>query len=93
MVDEIERVYTVPLNRMLKSSRREKAESAIKFLKSFLARHMKTDGSRVKLSKELNSSVWMKGMQKPPRKIRVKAKRDAKGEVQATLQEAKEEKR
>jgi large subunit ribosomal protein L31e len=93
MVDEIERVYTVSLVSVLRSSRREKAQSAVKFLKSFLARHMKTDGSRVKLSAELNSSIWMKGMQKPPRNIRIKAKRDAKGEVQATLQEIKEEKR
>ena len=71
MVDEIERVYTVPFEQMLKSSRREKAKSAVKFLKSFLARHMKTDLDRVKLSKELNSSILAHGIQKPPRKIEV----------------------
>jgi len=92
MVDEIERVYTIPLVRAFKTARAKRTAAAIKAIRSFLARHMKTDESRVKLSSELNSYIWMGGI-KPPKKIRVKAKRDSKGEVYATIQKEKEEKK
>jgi len=87
MVDELERVYTVPLVGAYKTVRGKRASRAVKILKSFLARHMKTQEERVKLSSEVNSFLWQKGMQSPPRRIKVKARRDAKGEVSVSLVE------
>jgi len=87
MVEELERVYTVPLADAYKTVRGKRSRRAVKILKSFLARHMKTQEERVKLSKEVNSYVWQHGMQEPPRRIKVKVKRDAKGEVSVTLVE------
>jgi len=87
MVEEIERVYTVPLADAYATVRGKRSSRAVKILKSFLARHMKTEEERVKLGAEVNSAVWARGMQNPPRKIKVKAKRDAKGLVSVSLVE------
>jgi len=94
MVEEMERVYTVPLGDAYLTVRGKRAGRAVKILKSFLAKHMRTQEERVKLSNEVNSLLWSRGMKKPPRRIKVKAKRDAKGEVLVSLvEEPKEEKK
>jgi large subunit ribosomal protein L31e len=87
MVEELERIYTVPLIGAYKTVRGKRTSRAMKILKSFLARHMKTTVELVKVSAEVNSLLWEHGMQKPPRRVKVKAKRDAKGEVQVSLVE------
>jgi large subunit ribosomal protein L31e len=87
MVDELERIYTVPLVDAYKTVRGKRTSRAVKILKSFLARHMKTEEERVKVSSEVNSLLWRSGMQRPPKRIKVKAKRDAKGEVSVSLVE------
>jgi large subunit ribosomal protein L31e len=87
MVEELERIYTVPLGGAYKTVRGKRSSRAIKMLKSFLAKHMKTQEERVKLTADVNSLVWQRGMQKPPRRIKVKARRDAKGEVSVSLVE------
>ena len=87
MVDELERIYTVPLRDAYKTVKVKRTSRAAKILKSFLARHMRTQQERVKLGAEVNSLIWSKGMEKPPRRIKVKAKRDAKGEVRVSLVE------
>jgi large subunit ribosomal protein L31e len=89
MVDELERIYTVPLRDAYKTIRGKRSSRAVKILKSFLARHMKTQEERVKLGAEVNSLIWSSGMKKPPRRIKVKAKRDSKGEVSVSLLEEK----
>jgi large subunit ribosomal protein L31e len=87
MVEELERIYTVPLIGAYKTVRGKRASRAVKILKSFLARHMKTQEERVKVSAEVNSFLWQGGMQKPPKRVKVKVKRDAKGEVSVSLVE------
>jgi large subunit ribosomal protein L31e len=85
MVDELERIYTVPLVAAYQTVRGKRTARAVKILKSFLAKHMKTEEERVKISAEVNSFMWQRGMQRPLRRIKVKAKRDAKGEVSVSL--------
>ncbi len=87
MVEELERIYTVPLVGAYKTVRGKRTSRAVKLLKSFLARHMKTQDERVKVSAEVNSFLWQRGMQRPPRRVKVKVKRDAKGEVSVSLVE------
>jgi large subunit ribosomal protein L31e len=87
MVEELERVYTVPLVGAYETVRGKRTSRAVKILKSFLARHMKTQEERVKVSAEVNSLLWKRGMQRPPRRVKVKVKRDAKGEVIVSLVE------
>lgn len=91
MVEEIERVYTVPLGKAYMTVRGRRSRRAVKILKEFLAKHMKTEEERVKLSADVNSLIWGRGAKKPPRRIKVKARRDAKGEVAVSLVEEKAE--
>ena len=69
---EIERIYTIPLSGAYNSNRRRRAKRAMKILKEFLARHMKTEAGKVRISPELNDYILSHGMQAPPRKVRVK---------------------
>jgi ribosomal protein L31E len=40
------------------------------------------------ISKEVNEKIWSKGIEKPPRKIRVRAAKDKDGNVTVHLAEA-----
>lgn len=72
-----EREYIIPLRKQVnKVPRYKKTNKAIKTIKEFLARHMKVpdrDLNKVKLDRYLNEAVWMRGIKKPPMKVRVKA--------------------
>lgn len=67
-----ERIYTVPLGDAFVKPRNKRTPRAIKLLREFAARHMKTDAENVLISNMVNAFVWMRGIQKPPRKIKVK---------------------
>lgn len=75
--DKIEREYTVPLREKCRSvPRYKKANKAIKTIKEFVARHMKIydrDLNKVKIDRSLNEMVWLRGIRKPPAKIKIKA--------------------
>jgi len=79
--DEIEeeRIYTVPLKKAKYVARKKRAEKAIRLLRSFIARHMKSDD--VIINPKLNEEVWAKGIEKPPSKIKVKAVKTREGAV------------
>jgi len=42
----------------------------------------------ITISGEVNERIWRKGIQKPPRKIRVRAAKDEDGKVSVYLAEA-----
>ncbi|UCE29915.1 MAG: 50S ribosomal protein L31e [Candidatus Bathyarchaeota archaeon] len=80
-----EKVYTIPLGRAWISPRQKRAPRAIRLVKSFIQRHMKVraealeegeEGEKVVISNEVNERIWSRGIQKPPRKIRVRAAKD-----------------
>ena len=75
MVDEeIERILTVPLRRTIqKVPRTKRSPRAIAEIKSFVARHMKSKPERVWIAPQVNEAIWARGIQKPPKEIRVKA--------------------
>jgi len=76
---EEERVYTIPLKRAWISKRPVRTPKAMKVLKSFIIRHMKSE--EVKIDSSLNSIIWARGIEKPPRKVRVRVTRDKEGVV------------
>lgn len=85
---ELERIYTIPLrNAYLKAPRPKRANRAISEIKSFLARHMKSEEEKVWLDNPVNEAVWSRGIQKPPRSLRVKAIRFDDGVVEVSLPE------
>jgi large subunit ribosomal protein L31e len=46
----------------------------VRVVKVFVKRHMKPEG--IIISREVNEHLWSKGIEGPPRRIRVKAVRD-----------------
>ena len=91
-----EKVYTSPLGRAWISSRQKRAPRAMRLVRSFIQRHMKVkeealdegeEGERVVISNEVNEKVWSRGIQKPPRKIRVRAAKDKEGIITIYLAE------
>ncbi|MBW6442401.1 60S ribosomal protein L31 [Patescibacteria group bacterium] len=88
-----EREYIIPLRaNWTKVPRYKRANKAVKTIKEFLARHMKVrdrDLNKIKLEGYINEFVWLKGIKKPPVKIKVKVFKD--GEiVRAKLSELPE---
>ena len=80
----VERIYTVPLGRVW-TWRRNRASRAMKLLRDFIARHMKAE--EVIIGNDVNDEIYRRGMQKPPRRIRVKAEKDSEGKVTVSLAE------
>jgi len=80
----LERIYTVPLGKVW-AWRRNRAARAMRILRDFISRHMKAE--EVIIGNDVNEEIWRRGMQKPPRKIRVKAEKDSEGKVTVSLAE------
>ena len=82
-----ERVYTVLLSRAWIGPRQKRTPRAIRLLRSFILRHMKIDEDSLRISNEVNERIWSRGIQKPPRKIRIRATKDSEGIVTVRLAE------
>jgi len=80
-----ERIYTIPLRRAWVSPRNKRAPRAIRLVKSFIQRHMKPEALVVR--NEVNERIWGRGIEKPPRRIRVRAVKDREGTVTLYLAE------
>jgi len=73
MADE-QRTYIVPLRReWLKVPIYKRTRKAVRALRAFIAKHMKTEN--VKIGKHLNLKLWSSGNRNPPHKIEVVAYR------------------
>lgn len=71
--DPMERIYQIPLREVYERPRTKRAPLAIRTIKKFIARHMSTDIDKVWIDRSINEAIWARGIQKPPRRIRVKA--------------------
>ena len=79
MSQELERVYTIPLGKVLLSPNTHRAVRAINMIKEFARRHMKTYS--VKIDEEISHIIWARGVRSPPRKIRVKMTKTDEGHI------------
>jgi len=69
-----ERTYTIPFYPKLNSSPRTKrASKAVKMVRDYVMKHMKVE--EVWIGQEVNEYIFKRGMQKPPRKITVRAEK------------------
>jgi large subunit ribosomal protein L31e len=70
----------------------------MQLIRAFVTKHMKVEMHleeeeeegelpRVIISSEVNEKVWGRGIEKPPRKIRVRAAKDSDGNVTVYLAE------
>lgn len=78
-----ERVYTVPLKAARYVPPKRRASKAVRILRKFIGKHLKVDN--VVILPEVNEKIWEKGIENPPRKIRVKASKDEEGVVEVAL--------
>ena len=56
-----------------------KAPRAVRDVKAYVMRHMKAE--EVAISNEINSVIWARSINKPPRKVTVRAVKDKEGKV------------
>lgn len=80
-----ERIYTVPLGRAYASPKYRRAERAISILRRFIERHMKP--SSIEIDPKVNEAIWSRGMERPPRRLRLRLSRDEEGTVRVALAE------
>lgn len=81
-----ERIYTVPLRKVYwTGSKRKRANRAVKEVKQFVDRHMKPDF--LLIEQEVNQKIWSRGIEKPPRKLRIRATKNAENLVRVYLAE------
>ena len=83
----LERIYVINMSKVYSLGKhRERARRVVKHIKAFTKRHMKVSEEDIIFSQELNEYVWMNGIQKPPRKIKVKMVKSDVGKVTLSLE-------
>ena len=94
-----EKFYTISLGKAWIAVPKKRAPRAMKMIKDFVKRHMKFEAreeleeeeeeepKRLVVSNEVNERVWRRGIQKPPRKVRVRAAKDKDGNITVYLAE------
>ena len=79
MSQELERVYTINLGKVLLSQSQHRAVRAINMIKEFARHHMKVE--EIKIEEDLAHQIWAKGVRRPPRKIRVRMSKTDEGYI------------
>jgi len=93
-----ERIYTIPLSRAWISPRKKRTPRAVRIVRSFVQKHMKIEAKartgeeteeagKLVISDEVNKKLWSRGIEKPPRKIRIRAVKNKEGTVTLYLAE------
>jgi large subunit ribosomal protein L31e len=93
-----ERIYTIPLGKAWVRPPKKRAPRAMHLVKAFVTKHMKLamrveeeeeeeELPRLIINDDVNEKVWSRGIEKPPRKIRVRAAKDKDGNVTVFLAE------
>jgi large subunit ribosomal protein L31e len=72
-----ERVYIIPLANARKGPRNKWAKKSIRYLREFMTRHFKPES--LVISQEVNERIWERGIQKPPRKLKVRVTKNIDG--------------
>ncbi len=92
-----EKTYTIPLGKALIMPPRTRAPRAMHMIRAYVVKHMKIpsraeeedeEPPTLTITKEVNEQVWGRGIEKPPRKIRVRATKDNEGNVTVHLAES-----
>jgi len=88
-----EKFYTIPLRKAWISQRKKRAPKAMRIIKTFVKKHMKIrtesegeeEAELLVISNEVNEKIWNRGIEKPPRKIRVRAVKNKEGVITVHL--------
>jgi large subunit ribosomal protein L31e len=95
-----ERFYTVPLGKAWIMPANRRAPRAMRILKAFVTKHMKMktrpeaseegeekEAARLIINNDVNLRIWSRGIEKPPRKVRVRVTKDKEDNVTVHLAE------
>jgi large subunit ribosomal protein L31e len=93
-----ERIYTIPLGKAWVRPPKKRAPRAMQIVKAFVTKHMKLEMHieaeeekeelpKLIIDNDVNEKVWDRGIEKPPRKIRVRVAKDKEGNVTVFLAE------
>jgi len=82
-VEPLTRTYIVPLGVAFEAPPYRRAKVAMRIIKEFTTRHMKAHD--VKIKEDVNKLIWVRGIRKPPRRIRLEMERDEDGLVSVSL--------
>lgn len=88
MAEKFERFYTVPLNKAYEYIRTKRVRKAVSMLEKFLTRHTKVDAKNVRISNALNNFLWQRGIERPPRRAKIRVVKEA-GVAKAYLADEK----
>ncbi len=89
-----EKTYTIPLGKALIMPPRRRAPRAMRMIRAFVVKNMKIpsraeeedeEPPTLTITEEVNERIWVRGIEKPPRKIRVRATKDKEGNVTVHL--------
>ncbi|MDI6819742.1 MAG: 50S ribosomal protein L31e [Candidatus Hodarchaeaceae archaeon] len=80
-----ERIYVVPLRAARKAPRHRRTPRAVKVVREFLKRHMKSEN--IKLNEGLNRKLWERGIERTLPRIRLRVVKQDDGSVEAFLAE------
>lgn len=73
------RIDTIPLRDAWNSSRKKRANRAVKVIKAYVMKHTKS--KIVKISKSMNEEIWTDSSMNPPRKVKAQIFTDKDSEV------------
>ena len=79
----LERVYTIPLGRVYSMRSVRRAKYAVREIRAFAMRHMKS--TEVRIGTGLNERLLRDAMRSPPRKVKVTMIKDESGIVRVNL--------
>jgi len=89
MSQDVERVYTVNLGKVLLSPDNQRAKRAVNMIKEFARHHLKIE--QVKIEEDVSHLLWARGIKHPPRKIRLRMTKTDEGYVLVSKYEGEEE--
>ena len=99
MAEETERIMTVPLHQTKGAPKIKRAPRAVKEIREFVAQHMKAAQTMSEEEKEMvvsptekvwidpkvNLVLWDRGIEKPPKSIRVRVIKFEDGQIEVSL--------
>jgi large subunit ribosomal protein L31e len=69
-----EKIYTINLTEAYKKALRRRSPYAVRIVKEHVKTH--TKAKEVRIGKNLNEAIWVRGIKRPARSVRVKVVRD-----------------
>jgi len=91
-----EKTYTIPLGKALIMPPRRRSPRSMRMIRAYVMKHMKIPSRAqeedelpptLRITNEVNEYIWGRGIEKPPRKVRVRATKDKEDNVTVHLAE------